>query len=339
MAERMDDIDEVAALLALDALPADEQVDAELRHGTFPSGVREVVAALAEASASTPPAELEHATLERALSRRPRGRPQPAPPVCTPAEAYDRSVEDFRALLSGLSDAEWELPAHEEHGTVRELVAHLVGVERLCVAWLDPSAPPPVDPSVDHVTATRPVVEALAGAAPAEVLGQWYDAARAVAAMAATGDPRRPVSFHDLTDDVDALLVTRTFELWAHAMDIAYATGRQLPTLDTERMALMSSRFMAVLPYALAYRGRPVSGRTARFVLTGPAGGCYDVPLDPRTAAPADAAPDVTIVADVTDLCRVAARRLPAASLQVAVEGDEALAMVVLAAADAFARD
>lgn len=337
--EGMDDIDEVAALLALDALPADEQADAELRHGTFPAGLADVVAALAESSLVPPPAELRLTTLARALARRPAGRPQPAVTVCTPAESYDRSVEDFRALLSSLSEDEWQLPAHEEHGTVRELVAHLVGVERLCVAWLDPSAPPPVDPSVDHVTATRPVVDALAAATPAEVLGHWYDAARAVAAMAATGDPRRPVSFHDLTDDVDALLVTRTFELWAHAMDIAYATGRPMPTLDTERMALMSARFMAVLPHALAYRGRAMAGRSARFVLTGPAGGCYDVPLDPRTSVPADSEPDVTIITDVIDLCRLAARRLPAAALAVNIEGDEALAGAVLAAADGFARD
>jgi uncharacterized protein (TIGR03083 family) len=339
MAEPFDDIDEVAALLALDALPPDEQADAELRHGTFPAGLGDLVAALAETTAVPPPAELRQAMLDRALSRRPAGRAQPPAPRCTPAESYDRSVEDFRALLSSLTEAEWELPAHEEHGTVRELVAHLAGVERLCVAWLDPSAPPPVDPSVDHITATRPVIDELAGASAADVLGAWYVAARAVAAIAATGDPHRPVSFHDLTDDVDGLLVTRTFELWAHGMDIAYATGRPMPTLDTERMALMSARFMTVLPHALAYRNSAIPGRSARFVLTGPAGGCYDVPLDPRTTLPPGAQPDVVIVTDVVDLCRVAARRLPAASLPVRVDGDRALADAVLAAADAFARD
>jgi hypothetical protein len=248
-------------------------------------------------------------------------------------------VEDFRELLAGLSGEEWLSYAHTEHGTVRELVAHLVGVERLCAAWLDPSAPPPVDPAVDHVTATRPVVAELAAIDPSSLVRGWHDAARAVAEMADTGDPHRPVAFHDLTFDVAGLLVTRTFELWAHGMDIALATGHALPALDASRMTLLSSRLMAALPLALAYRGQSVPGRSARFVLTGAAGGVYTVPLDLRRAAPADLEPDVTIVTDAVELCRVAARRLPATELEAAVEGDQQLASLVLAAADAFARD
>jgi uncharacterized protein (TIGR03083 family) len=338
MSDDVNEIDELAALLALDALPPGEQMDAELRHGTFPAELSDVVAALAEPAATAPPAELRGATIARALTRRPAGTPlDPAVP-CTATEAFDRTVDDFAQLLGSLSEVEWDAPAHEQHGTVRELVAHLVGVERLCVAWLDPSAPPPVDPSVDHVTATRPVVDELTGARPADLLEQWHDTARAVAAMAARGDRGRQVAFHDLRSTVDGLLVTRTFELWAHGMDIALATGRPLPALDPSRMALMSSRLMAALPFALAYRRQPVPGRSARFVLTGPAGGCYTVPLDPRDGTPA-AAPDVTIVTDAVDLCRVAARRLLPAELAMTVEGDRALATEVLAAADAFARD
>jgi uncharacterized protein (TIGR03083 family) len=333
------DVDELAALLALDALPADEQADAELRHGTFPGGLAPVMAALAEPAATRPPAELRAATLERALSRRVPGRPNGAVAPCTPTEAFDRTVEDFRDLLAGLSDAEWQAGAHEEHGTVRVLVAHLVGVERLCLAWLDPGAPPPVDPTVDHVTATRPVVDELVDASAETIAVRWYEAARAVAAMAASGDRQRPVAFHDLSSSVDGLLVTRTFELWAHGMDIALAAGRPLPELDDERMALMSSRLMAALPFALAYRGVPAPGRAARFVLTGPAGGSYTVPLDVRREPSAGAAPDVTIVTDPVRLCRVAARRLPSTDLDATIEGDRELAVLVLAAADAFARD
>ena len=332
-------VDELAALLALDALPGDEQADAELRHGTFPDALAPVVAALAEPTAAEPPAELRDATIGRALSRRSAGRPNGAVAACTPTEAYDRTVADFSELLTSLTDAEWLAHAHAEHGTVRELVAHLVGVERLCHAWLDPLAPPPVDPLVDHVTATEPVVAELAGASPAELAAEWLAAATSVAAMAATGDRKRPVAFHDLTSDVDGLLVTRTFELWAHGMDIALATGRPLPALDDARMALMSSRLMAVLPFALAYRGELVPGRSARFVLTGPAGGCYTVPLDPRRGTSAGGPPDVIITTDAVELCRVAARRLPALELEAAIEGDRELAVAVLAAADAFARD
>ena len=85
----------------------------------------------------------------------------------------------------------------------------------------------------------------------------------------------------------------------------------------------------------------PIVWAPARFVLTGPAGGCYDVGLDAAApATPAELAdPDVTIVADVLDLCRVAAARLTPEELSYTVYGDPALAGLVLANIDAFARD
>jgi uncharacterized protein (TIGR03083 family) len=326
--------DEFAALLALDALEPDEQADAELRLGTFAPGLAETCAALAEAAAAEPPAQLRAATLAAALARRPAGRPAAGVTPCGPEEGFERTVEDLYRLLQGLSDVEWDAPAHPEHGRVRELVAHLVGVERLSVQWLDPEVEMPALP--DHIAATRPVVDELSGVDPRELARLWHDAALAVAARAASGDPERLVSFHDLTMGVAGFLVTRTFELWAHAMDISAATGRPLLRLDPERMAVLSSRLMAAVPLALAYRGSTARGRTARFVLTGPAGGCYTVPLFPGEA-PGE--PDVTVVADAVDVCRVAASRLRPDELSATVEGDPRLADLVLAGLDAFARD
>ena len=329
--------DELAALLALDALPADEQADAELRVGTFPAGLVDVVAALAEASAEEPPAQLRAQVLARALARRPAGLRTGGVVACSPAEAYDRTVAEFGALLTSLSGAEWAARAHGEHGTVRDLVAHLVGVERLTVGWLDASAPPPVDPHVDHVTATRPVVDELAGADGPAVAAQWRDAARSVAAQAAAQDPAAPASFHDVATTVDGLLVIRTFELWAHWMDIALAVGRSMPILDAPRMALLSATFMDVVPAAMAQRGEPAPRGTARFVLTGAAGSCYTVALEAGQAVATE--PDVTIVADVIDICRVAARRLDPEALDATIEGDAELGRAVLARLDTLARD
>jgi uncharacterized protein (TIGR03083 family) len=235
-----------------------------------------------------------------------------------------------------LDEAEWAARAHEEHGTVHDLVAHLTGIERFTAAWLDPAAPPPVDPHIEHVESTRPLVRGLREVPPRELAEGWYGATQAVLAGSGTGDPARTVSFHDMSSTVDGLLVMRTFELWAHAMDVALATGRPMPKLDDERMALLSRRLMAALPRALAARRTALPERTARFVLTGPAGGCYILPLDPRGTA---GDPDVTIVVDTVDLCRIAARRLSPDEVHATLDGDEDVARVVLAAADAFARD
>ncbi|MGH8828214.1 MAG: maleylpyruvate isomerase family mycothiol-dependent enzyme, partial [Jiangellaceae bacterium] len=233
----------------------------------------ELTTALAESSVAPPPAGLRADTLARALSHRPAGRPVNAPTPCTPDEALRRTVEDLRELLDSLTDREWTVPAHPEHGRVRDVVAHLVGVERLVARWLDPDDEVP--PYPDHLAATRPVVAELSGADPGHLITLWYAAARALIEVAATGDRSRPTTFHDLTVGIDALLTMHMAELWAHGVDIATATGRPLLRLDAERIAGLSGSLVAAVPDALAYRGRVAPDRTVRFVLTGPAGGVY----------------------------------------------------------------
>jgi uncharacterized protein (TIGR03083 family) len=325
--------DETAALLALDALLPDEQADAELRMSMLPADLADTVALLAEETVTDPPPELRSATLIRAASRRSPGRPVDAAQPCSPAVAFNRTVEDLMHLLGSLSDAEWNAPAHAEHGRVRDLLAHLAGVERLVLRWLDPHDTVPDLP--DHVAATRPVIAELADTDPHDIARQWYEGARAVAAAAA-GDGGRLVVFHDITISVDQLLVTRTGELWAHAIDISQATGRPLPQLDAERMATFCAALMAAVPLALAYGGTPAPGRAARFVLTGPAGGTYTVPLAPQAQA---AEPDVIIVTAAASLCRVAIRRLRPEELEAAIDGDRELGDLVLAGIGALARD
>lgn len=325
--------DELADLLALDALDAEEQADAELAHGTWPLPQALVTVPLAEAVAAEPPAELRDDILAAARARRAPGRSVLAPAAITPAEAFARTAAEFLALLGSLTEEESATPAHEEHGRVRDLVAHLAGVEELNSRWLDPAQEDPDLP--DHVASTRDVVTALAGEPWPALVQRWHEAAQAMLELARAGDGQRKVRVHDLVVSVDGMLTMRTFELWAHGMDVAFATGRPLPVLDDERMAMMSGRLMEALPGALLYRGVVVPDRTIRFVLTGPAGGCFDVPLGPE-AGPEAA---VTVVADVVDLCRVAAARLMPADLTCTVEGDSALADLVLAHIDAFARD
>jgi len=325
--------DEIAALLALDALAPGEQADAGQGAQELPAGLADAAALLAERTVTDPPPALRAEALARAVSGRLPGRPVDAARPCEPAVAFERTVADLDQLLRSLTGPEWDALAHAEHGRVRDLAAHLVGVERLVLRWLDPDDAVPDLP--DHVAATRPVVAELAGTDPDEIARQWHDGARAVAAAAA-GDGDRPVAFHDLTLSVDQLLVARTGELWAHAIDICRATGRPLPRLDMERMALLCNELVAALPLAMAYRGTIAPGRAARVVLTGPAGGTFTVPL---ALEPQVTEPDVTIVTDATDFCLVAVRRLRPDQLDAVVEGDRVLGDLVLTSIGALARD
>ena len=331
--------DELAALLALDALEAEEQADAELRAGTWPRRLLDATVPLAAAASEPPPADLRDRVLAAALVRRPAGRPVEQVEDISPLDAYAGGIADLRALLDQLTAADAERPAHEEHGRVRDLVAHLAGVEELHRRWLDPDDGGPYLP--DHVAATRDVVAASAGSTYEDVVERWYAAATALLEAARAEDLDRVVPVHDISVSVGGMLVMRTFELWAHGMDIALATDRPLPLPDDARMRMMSGRLMGALPQALLYRGVNVGERTARFVLTGPAGGCYDLRFDLAAGTgPAPVVePDVTIVADVVELCRLAAARTSPAVVAKVVEGDADLADLVLANVDAFARD
>jgi uncharacterized protein (TIGR03083 family) len=237
--------------------------------------------------------------------------------------------------LRSLRGDAWALPAHDDHGTVRDLIVHLIGVERLALQWVTARAGSDLVPT-DHMASTRATDDQLAAADVATLRRLWFGAARDLHAAAVVADPSKPVLAHDLPTDVDGLLVLRAFELWAHLHDICAAAGGRVPDVEDERMALMTARLMAALPMAVALRGHRITSRSVRFVVTGRAGGCFEVALGPvdveRTA-------DVTIVADAVALCRVAARRLAAGDLDAHVEGDATLAHTVLGSLDAFARD
>jgi uncharacterized protein (TIGR03083 family) len=282
------------------------------------------------------PAELRTAVLERALAVRAPGRPVAAPEPSTPHDAFVAAADQVAATLRTLTPDDWRAPAHDGIGTVRDVISHLYGVERVVLGWL--TAPHDAVPEVsEHLAATRWAIDELADTLPPVIADRWYAAALDVAAACAAADPARPVLAHDLPTDVDGLLVLRAFELWAHLEDVCLATGRPLPRVDEPRLTLMSQRLMGALPLAVAWRQTTVPMRSVRFVLTGPGGGCYDVDLaGAGVGGPDD---EVTIVADTTDVCRVAARRLDAADLEAVVDGDGDAALALLATVDAFARD
>jgi hypothetical protein len=95
----------------------------------------------------------------------------------------------------------------------------------------------------------------------------------------------------------------------------------------------MSRVAVPSMPFGLAVGNLTAPGHTARIVLTGSGGGTWDQPLSlGEVAGP----PDTTLVLDVVDYCRLAARRLHPDDVAVAVEGDAELAQRVLAGAGVF---
>ena len=329
--------DELAALLALDALGADEQADAELRLGPFVADLAPVTAAMAEAMSAAPPDDLRAATLASAHRRRMPGAPTGRPVAPNRNDALVATIDDLRALLDDLSPAESEIVVPGPLGRVHDVVSHLVAVEELALGWT--GAGPAHDPQtlMDHIDSTRGRVGELADERWTDVVAQWHNTALQAADACRAAPPDQAVQAHDLPTTVEGLVLLRIFELWAHAIDIAAATGRRRPELDAARLVLMSQALVDALPLGIALQGHTAPDTTVRLVLTGPAGGTYDISLSGIIGD--DSEPAATIVTDVTDLCLVATRRLHPDDLAADIDGDRSVLPLVLSGAAAFARD
>lgn len=331
-----DEMDLVAAL-ALDAIEGDDRRAAAMSVAPIDvDDARRVAIALAELTEEEPPADLRERVLSEARSRRAPGTPLVGSEPISPSEAFLATVDALHRLLADLRPDEWTAPALGQYGRVRDLIAHLVGVEENLLGVLGEGSPP--DPSrwADHVQATADHVQACREMTTEALLERWVGGARRLRVVASIGSPDRPILVNDVPTTVRGMFVLRMFEVWTHHEDVCRATRRPLPIIDRARLQLMSSELMDALPAALTVTGTAVPGKTMEIVLTGTGGATYRRPMALQSEV---GFPDVTITADIVDFCRVASRRLAPGALAVEVEGPSELCDRVLAATGAFARD
>jgi hypothetical protein len=111
--------------------------------------------------------------------------------------------------------------------------------------------------------------------------------------------------------------IFRAFETWIHSRDIAAAVG--LPRHSPPPKHLHATANLAM---------RLISSRVSqgRFVLTGPAGGVWDL-----------GEPTVELTMDTLDFCLLAADRLRVEDLDHQVRGDDDAAARILAIVPSFA--
>ena len=250
-------------------------------------------------------------------------------------DAYIQTAMELADSLDTLTGADWGQPTRVEGATVRDIVGHLVGVERYVLGQLGRRPPLNAPRREDHWSVARQAA-GLADEQGGAVAAAWWREALDVVAACGEMGADRSVEYHHLSGSVRGLLVVRTFELWTHGDDIRGALGLPLSELDETRLTLMVNQFMTVLPLGLALSGATRPGRMARVTLTGAGGGHFDVPLSP--GEPVGHA-DIHLTTDVLGICRLAANRLPADELTVVVEGDRSLLEPILVGATAFACD
>ena len=254
----------------------------------------------------------------------------------SPYAAFIKTASELATMLDTLTAEEWSAPTAVEGASVRELVAHLVGVERYVLGQLGRGPSFSAPRREDHYPMSQEAAADLVGAAGDEVARAWWSEVTRLIAVCGEYEPQHELAYHHLGGSVRGMLVVRTFELWTHDDDIRRAINRPPNLLDGQRLALMSSDLMGVLNLGMALSGTTQPGRSASFNLMGPGGGSYDIALAPGETP---GLADITITTSALDLCRLASNRLSADLIDLAVDGDRSLLEPILVGATAFAAD
>ncbi|MFI6909563.1 maleylpyruvate isomerase family mycothiol-dependent enzyme [Nonomuraea sp. NPDC050394] len=251
--------------------------------------------------AQAPPARLR----ERVLSRA-RGRRQPATAeVAAVAVPYATQVALMDELLAELSVPQWDAPV-PKHGTVRAMVEHLAANDARVAQFMGVRA---------REAPVHRRWREQAGALLERVAGGAHALLGVEVALAGTRPAR---------GSLRQAMVQRAFETWTHAEDIRAAVGRPRGAPPAgEHLRQIVEFGLGMLPRALKGPRRHVS---ATFVLTGPGGGTWTVPL----AEPSERVA-VLLSAEAAGFCTLLAGR--AREFPYAAEGDPGLARDLVAAA------
>jgi uncharacterized protein (TIGR03083 family) len=236
-------------------------------------------------------------------------------------------------VLERVPDDAWDDPVAAYPWTVRELVAHLIGVERYTASFLG-FEPLDVDAELelDHTAMTEATIERCRSLPVAEVVAEWRRLADRTVAHALALDQAgldAPMHLHGLPFSTAAGMVARAFELWTHADDVRKAIGEPVDEPAPPVLHCMASASVGSLSMAVLGLDEPPEPATAHVVLTGRGGGTWDLVLP---GASAGGEPDVTLIADVVDYCRVVSKRLDVDEIEMVTEGDAALARTLLKA-------
>jgi uncharacterized protein (TIGR03083 family) len=219
------------------------------------------------------------------------------PVVSILAEEWDA----LAALAQDLGDEEWELPSECPGWTVRDVLSHLIGIERVLLG--DPQPPPLTElpPHVENeVGARNEAWVVLRRSRPGrEVLDEFREVtARRLAEMRSWPESRFDQVGPSPVGEVPyrEFMHVRVMDSWVHEQDIRVATGR--PGHDSGPAAQLSlDRLCAGIPFVVGKQAGAPEGASVRFELRGSLprridvvvrdgrAKAVDVPVDPVTVA------------------------------------------------------
>lgn len=242
-------------------------------------------------------------------------------------DAWRQSADAVLAL----EPDDWDLPTDLPGWTAKDVLAHLVHLERVLV---DGEAGPAGGKAVP-ADYTNAGVAALREVEVEQLRADLRDlVARRAEQLTELPDPNERAASTPAGVDWtwDVALRNRTVDMWMHEQDIRRAVG--LPgSQDTLGAHVTTASFSAALPYILGRRAQAPVGTVVRWLVTGP------VPVDATIgvgddgrARATDAAPTATLTMDTEAFTVLAGGRRGPDGVEVQVDGDSELAGRVLAA-------
>lgn len=180
-----------------------------------------------------------------------------------------------------LGDPEWDLPSECPGWTVRDVLSHLIGVERDLLG--DPSPPPLTElpPHVDNEIGARNEawVEPRRSRPGREVLEEFRDVtARRLADLRSWPGSRFDEIGPSPVGEVPyrEFMRVRVMDCWVHEQDIRVATGR--PGHDSGPAAELSlDRLVSAIPFIVGKQAGAPEGSSVRFTLQGSSARSIDV--------------------------------------------------------------
>lgn len=234
------------------------------------------------------------------------------------------------ALGSSLSDEQWSMASVLPGWTIKDVIAHVVGTERLLSG--DPI------PGTDEVVKDLPHVHN-----PVGILNErWLTYYRKLPPVAVMNDLRtvtaaRAAVLHGMSqaqfdgqtqtpvgpESYGRFMRIRNFDCWMHELDVRDSLGLPAPDdLDTAAPALVE--LVNALPMLVGKRADAPQGSRIRFVLSGIGAQTVDIEVTDRAriVATLSGAPDVTLTADTCEFARHLGGRASAGRDGFAIDGD-----------------
>ncbi|MEY9966008.1 uncharacterized protein (TIGR03083 family) [Streptacidiphilus sp. MAP12-16] len=258
------------------------------------------------------------------------------------ADAWTQSIEAVSELVAPLTEGEWNRPTECPGWSVRDVVSHVIAMELELLGDPRPihTLPRDLRHVVDEFTryCEVPVDKRRCHTAP-EMTGELeYTIIRRSRSLRESryepmDEVRWPMGPYSRDVPYHQLLRTRVFDVWTHEQDLRRAL-RTPGDLDSPSAVVTRDYLIEMLPKAVAKLAGAPAGSTVVFDVHGPLEFMRTVRVDENGHGSVDEqvplAPAVRLTTDWETYARLACGRVPVATANVKVEGDEALARRIL---------